>query len=329
MKESPGARSLTLILILMLGNFAAMLSQQNTRCLALLTEVRGEVFVKAARGTEFKKVPWGTQLYVGDVVKTSSNGSASVLLANNNLIELGPGSNITMSENPGNSQVKSKAVYGVESENAVDLSGLTMRATSDGEVVALAGLRGWGTDISIIQLSPRNTGMRSTSPPFAWRCNVQADKFKVTLYDRRGRVWTTETNQTTLDYPKNETPLDRGGKYFWQVEGFGLVESYKSPSIGFSVLSKDDLAIVQDRERRLQKSFLGDTTGASYQFLAGMLYQRLGLFEESITQFEAVAQRHPDAPAVHEVLGKLYNDIGLKDKAIAALQKALKLSQGR
>lgn len=329
MKNRTGPRVIALAVLLSFAADSILLSQQGARCVALLTELHGDVHVKAARAAEFKKATWGAQLNAGDVVKTSSNGSASILLTNNNLIELGPGSSITISESPGGSHGKSKPIYGVSSDNVVDLSGLTMRSTSYGEVVALAGLRSWGTDLSIVQLSPRNSGMRSPTPTFSWRCNVQVDKFKVTLYDSRGRVWATETNKTTLEYPKSEKPLGYGGKYFWQVEGFGLVDSYRSPSIGFSVLSKDDLVLVEDRERRLQKSFSGDSTATSYRFLAGALYQRLGLLEESIAQFEAVARRYPDAPPAYEVLGKLYNDIGLKDKAIAALQKALKLSQGR
>jgi len=306
-----------------------LFSQPSVRCIALLTDLRGEVFVRAGREIDFKKAQWGTQLAIGDVVKTSVDGSASILLSDNNLISLGPGSSITISENPGVAQGKSKAIRGVNTKDAVDLSGLTLRSTSEGEVVALAGLRGWKPEISLVQVSPRNSGIRSTTPTFRWRGNVPADRFKVTVYDRQGRVWTADTKQTNLEYPKTEKPLTEGEKYFWQVEGIGRVESYKSPSMGFNVLSKNDLALVEDRERRLQRSFSDDSSATSYQLLIGTLYQRVGLLEEAVAQFEAIAERYPEAPAAHEVLGKLYSDLGFNDKSIAALQKALKLSQGK
>ncbi len=328
MKKGTGVFARSLLLFL-LAAINVLLSQQNTRCVALLTDLRGEVSVKAARGIDFKKAQWGTQLTVGDVVKTSVDGSASILLSNNNLIALGPGSTITISENSGYSQGKAKAISGINAKDAVDLSGLTLRSTGEGEVVALAGLRGWNPEISIIQMSPRNTAIRSATPAFSWRGNVPADKFEVTVHDSRGRVWTAEADQTTLEYPKNEKSLAEGEKYFWQVEGIGRVESYKSPSISFNVLSKDDLALVEEQERHLQQSFSGDKDAISCQFLLGTLYQRLGLLEEAIARFEAIAMRYPDAPAAYEVLGKLYNDVGLKNKALTALNKALKLSQGQ
>lgn len=329
MKERLGARAVALVTILFLMTFAIMFSQQSTRCLALLTDLRGEVFVKVAHGTDFKKAPWGTQLYAGDVVKTSNTGSASILLANNNLIALGAGSSITVSESSTGSQNKPKTISGISSENLMDLSGLTMRSTGEGEVVALAGLRGRGSDLSIEQLSPRNSAIRSLTPTFSWRCNVQVEKFKVKLYNNHGLLWTKEINQTAIEYPKDERPLNYGEKYFWQVEGLALVDSYQSANIGFSLLSKENVALTENEVRSLKNSFSDDSTATSYHFLAGTLYQQRGLLEESIAEFETVAQRYPDAPAAHEVLGKLYNDVGLKDKAIAALQMALTLSQGK
>jgi hypothetical protein len=329
MKEHLGTRTVALVPILLLLSFGVLFSQESTKCLALLTDLRGEVFVKGARGTEFRKAPWGTQLYAGDIVRTSTTGSASLLLANNELIALGPGSSMTVSEGLTSSQNKPKTISGIGSGNLVDLSGLTMRSTGEGEFVALAGLRGVSPDFPIEQLSPRNTALRSLTPAFSWRSSVQVQTFKIRLYNSEGPLWTKETNQTTIEYPKDEKPLNYGEKYFWKVEGLGLVDSYRSATIGFTLLSKENVARIKNEERSLKSSFSDDSTATSYHFLAGTLYHRRGLLEESISEFETVAQRYPDAPAAHEVLGRLYNDVGLKDKAIAALQKALKLSQGK
>lgn len=285
--------------------------------------------VKPVHHAEFKKAAWGTQLYAGDEVKTSNTGAASILMSNNSLIELGPGSSMTIAEGPGGSHKKFKTISGVDSENLIDLSGLTMRGTSGGELVALAGLRAAGPEQLLVQLSPRNSKIRSLRPTFSWQSSVQVEKFKLKLFDKNGLLWTKETDETTLEYPQNERPLGHGETYFWQIEGLGLVESYQSASVGFSVLSEKDLAVVENHERNLNELFSDDRTTTSYDFLTGTLYQQQGLVEESIARFEAVAQRYPDAPTVYEVLGKLYSDIGLKDRAIAVLQKALRLSYGR
>lgn len=320
-------RTLAFLAVLLLATVCVLYSQQSVRCLALLTDLNGEVFVKAARAAEFKKAPWGTQLYAGDVVRTSSAGSACILLTNNNLIALGPGSSMTISESPTSPQKKPITISGISSEQLVDLSGLTMRSTREGEVVALAGLRAGISDRSLEQVSPRNSAIRSVRPSFSWRSNVRAEKYKVKLYNSQGLLWTKETTGTTTEYPGGEEPLKYGEKYFWQVEGLSLVDSYQSTSVGFSLLSIEELSYVESQENNLNTSFCDDTSATSHYFLAGTLYQQKGLLEESIAQFEIVAQRYPDAPAAYEVLGKLYSDVGLKDKAIAALQNALKLSQ--
>jgi len=329
LKERGGLISFTLFTYVLLAPFSPLLSQQRARPVALITEMRGEVLVKAARATEFKRATWGTQLYGGDVVRTSSNGAASILMSNNSLIDLGSSSNITISEGRSALQSKSKTISGISSEPLTNLSGLTMRSTAEGEVVALAGLRSIGAEPAIVQTTPVKSKIRSPRPTFSWQTNVPADKFKVELFDRKGVVWTRETEGTNLEYPKAEKSLSRGQTYFWKIEALSPATSYEAGRVAFSIISDRNLAMVERLERNLRDSFADDLTGASFDFLAGTLYQQHGLLEESIAKFEAVAQRHPDSPTVYEVLGKLYRDVGLKDKSIAALQRALKLSQGR
>jgi hypothetical protein len=313
--------------VLWLVAFSDLVAQRNARCVALVTEMRGGVLVKAARATEFKGATWGTQLYAGDVVKTSSNGSASILLSNNTLIELGSASSMIVSESRRTPQTQAKTISGMSSEPLTNLSGLTMRSTSEGEVVALAGLRALGAELTIVQTSPLKSKIRSSRPTFSWQSNVPADNFKVELFDNNGLVWSKETDRTTLEYPGSEKPLRRGGSYYWRVAGVGSADIYATERVHFSVIAETSLAVVERQERNLKELFSQDPASASHDFLAGTLYQQHDLLEESIAKFEAVAHRYPESPTIYEVLGKLYKDIGLKDKSIAALLKALELTQ--
>jgi hypothetical protein len=321
--------SFTFFISVSLAAFSFLLSQTRARPVALITEIRGEVLVKTARSAEFKRAAWGTQLYAGDVVRTSDKASASLLLSNNSLIEVGPGSSLTVSESRSLAQGDSKRISGIGSEPLTNLSGLTMRSTGEGEVVALAGLRSIGAELEIVPTSPLRSKIRSLRPTFSWQTNVPAERFKVQLFDRSGMIWAKETDQTTLEYPSSEKPLRRGESYYWKVAGLGSGDAYSSQRVHFSVIAETSLAIVERQERNLTELFSRDQASGSYDFLAGTLYQQHGLLEESITRFEAVAHRYPDATTVYEVLGKLYRDVGLKDKSIAALLEALKLSQGR
>lgn len=327
MKGRLRSRFLAFLTILSLTAFSNVVSQQSTRCVALITDMRGEVFVKAARSAEFKKVAWGTQLYASDVVKTSNTGAVSILMSNNNLIELGPGSSVTISEGPLALQKKSKTISGISSKNLIDLSGLTMRSTSEGELVALAGLRSVSLRPSVVLLAPRNSKIRSVTPTFSWQASSSIRKFQVKVFDKSGMLWTKETDTTSFEYPSNQKPLRPGEMYFWQVDGAGRVETYPSGNVGFNVLSESELEALAAQEQTLSADFQDDLSGSSFSFLLGTLYQQHGLLHDAIAKFEAVAQRHPEAPKAYQVLGKLYDDIGLKNKAINALQKALELSE--
>lgn len=329
MRRRSGLLSSAVLIVLLLAASSFLLSQTRGRPVALITEIRGEVLVEAAHSSEFKRAVWGTQLYAGDVVRTSEKASASLLLSNNSLIEVGPGSSLTVSETRTLAQGGSKRVSGISSEPLTNLSGLTMRSTGEGEVVALAGLRSIGSELEIVPTSPLRSKIRSLRPGFSWQTNVPAEKFEVQLFDKNGLVWSRETDKTTLEYPGGEEALRRGGSYYWRVAGVGSENAYSSQRIHFSVIAETSLAIVERQEKNLTELFSNDQASGSYDFLAGTLYQQHGLLEESIAKFEAVAHRYPDATTVYEVLGKLYRDVGLKDKSIAALLEALKLSQGR
>jgi hypothetical protein len=202
-----------------------------------------------------------------------------------------------------------------------------MRSTSEGELVALAGLRSVSLRPSVVLLAPRNSKIRSVTPTFSWQASSSIRKFQVKVFDKSGMLWTKETDTTSFEYPSNQKPLRPGEMYFWQVDGAGRVETYPSGNVGFNVLSESELEALAAQEQTLSADFQDDLSGSSFSFLLGTLYQQHGLLHEAIAKFEAVAQRHPEAPKAYQVLGKLYDDIGLKNKAINALQKALELSE--
>lgn len=316
------------LLALVHAGFCLLCAQQQTPCIALLSELRGAVFVKAEGEKEFRKAPWGTQLRAGDIVQTSSEGSASILLSNNVLLNIGPGSNITISDEMSRGKDDPQPLSKVNAYNAVDLSNLIVRTTGNGKGIALAGLRGANPDSSLLQISPRNTTIRSTTPAFAWHCGFQAERFKITVYDARGRLWEAVTSDTTIVYPKDTKRLNNGEKYSWMVEGTVGVKKFRSPRMRFDVLSRKNVDVLENKERRIQESLSSDSVGTTRYFVLGRLYRQYGLLQESVEQFEAIANHNPDSPTVYQVLARLYNELGFKEKAAFALEKAINLGQG-
>jgi len=327
MYRKPKARVAALITMILTIGAQSLLSQQEPQYLALITDITGEALVKKAQRAGFEKALWGMQLYEGDKIKTLESSGVSLLFSNNNFITLGPNSTLTISKGPTSLKNSPELIRNAGTELFADFSNLTLRRTREGEIGALAGLRLGGPELVIELLSPRDTKIKTTRPSFMWSSKKEFDKFKVKLFDSSGLVWARETSVTRLDYPEDETPLAYGKSYFWQVESEGHLESFKSPSVGFNILSEEELQQVASEEKRVQDMFKDDLNSSNYHSLLGAYYGKLGLREEAIAKFEMIAKLHAEAPLPHEILGKLYSDIGLKDKAIAELQKALELSQ--
>jgi hypothetical protein len=301
-------------------------AQGESQYLALITDLSGKVVVKKAQKTGFEKAVWGMQLFQGDQLKTYEGSEVTLLFSNKNLIALGANSSLTISD--GSLSPKTpKPIRSVDADLLADVSVLSLRRTSEGEMGALAGLRSGATEEAIVLLSPRNSKIKSVRPSFIWDSKKEFDSFKVTLYDSDGPVWARDVSGRRLDYPEDATALEHGQSYFWHVEGEGLFDTYKSPSLGFTVLSRDELDQVESEERKVEGIFREGTSGSSVDLILGAYYDKVGLYGDAIDRFENIAKMNSDAPLPHEILGKLYQNIGLKDKAIVQLQKAIELSQ--
>jgi len=322
-------RLIAILLTVSICGIQLLFPQETPRYIALIMDIKGEVLVKKAKRVEFEKALWGMQLYEGDKLKTLKNAELSLLFSDNNLVSLGPNSTITISKSPSSIKKSKKPILNMDNELMADISMLTLRRTSGGDLGALAGLRTGDTEQILELQSPRNSKIKSTQPTFIWNSKGEYDEFRVTLYDSNGPVWTREVKKTQLDYPKNENSLEYGKSYFWHVEGIELFESQKSQNQGFSILTHDEVHKVEEQEKNVKKQFDGQVNNNSYHFILGAYYQKKGLLADAIKKFELISKMNPNAPLPHEILGNIYKKIGLKDMAIAELQKAIKLSQQR
>lgn len=318
-----------LLIALALVATSGALAQGDLRYLALITDLKGEVQILRGGKASLVKAQWGTQLFEGDKIKTSEHASVMLLFSNNNLLDLGPGSTLTISEGPISGNRRPKTIKSLETETLADLSSLTMRTTSEGEEGALAGLRSAGFDQMIVPLSPRNSKVATTRPRFEWVSRRKADSYRVKVFSGSKLLWSVTTPHQNLDYPHTEIPLKNGEQYFWQVEGESVVQSFKSPSVGFTLLQSKDVESIESQVQQVKDLFKEDEESSSLHFILGSLYEKKGLFHDAIREFESIAKMNPNASVPYEVLGKLYTEIGMKDKAITALQKAVELSQTR
>lgn len=301
-------------------------AQESTNCLAVITDMSGEVIIQKAQ-TKERKAVWGTQLYERDVIKTSKGSRATLLFSNGNLINLGANSSIEISisnKTTAEADTKSEKVSKVMVTNFLTL---TNKRKKDKEVGVLAGKRSVNTIQTVELISPCNTLIKTTRPSFSWHTRESIDEFEIKLYNGKGLLWSRKVSDNKLAFPDNEQDLEYGESYFWHVEGDVMLESYKSLNHEFSILSTDRINEVAEQEEDIKDFFKGDLNSSTYHSAIGAYYMDIGLHEEAIEEFLLVSEINQQAALPHEILGKLYTYVGKKDQAISELHKALELAK--
>jgi tetratricopeptide (TPR) repeat protein len=302
-------------------------AQQNSRCVAVITGISGDVFLRKVNDKEFARASWGTQLYSGDQVKTSDNSGTTLAFSNNSIVKLAQNSQITVSGEGSKAENTGEIVNNVSTGIMIDLSETISKKEYAKEEGAMAGLRSTGTENPIVLFSPVNTQIKTLRPSFSWSAKGSFSNYIVTLYKSQGSVWTRKITGNSLNFPENEKELENGVSYFWNVEVEAPAESEKSEIKKFSVISLEKSKEVAEQEKMISEAFRNEQENSSLHSLLGAYYIKQGLFQDALKEFQEVCEMNPEAPMPHEILGSLYTRIGNKDKAIEELQKALALSQ--
>jgi tetratricopeptide (TPR) repeat protein len=312
--------------ILLSSGLRISVAQQSGPCLAVLTEINGEAFLKKGSELEFSKAYWGAQLFQGDEIKTSGNSDVKLLFSNSNLINLGANSTMRISGKELPVTDKNSKIRNISSAALIDLSAFTLKNDNKDKVDALAGLRSAEVNQSFGLTSPNNSIIKTNRPSFAWEADSSFDNYTVNLYGSNGLLWSKKVKGSEMNFPDNEKNLNPGESYFWNVVGEGLIDNEKSANHKFSVISASKLKEVESGEAELKNIFREDQGGSSYHSVLGAFYISKGMLQDAINEFQIVSRININAPKVHEILASLYSDVGNKDKAIEELQKALKLT---
>ena len=311
-----------LILSFSLSGFRFSLAQQPAFCLAVITEINGEAFLKKVNKSEFSKTCWGTQLFEGDEIKTSDKSEAKLLFSNSSFISLGPNSMIKISKKESPATEPVGDVRNILSM-IINLSNYTLEREEKNDVGALAGLRSGSTEQSIGLTCPCNTLIKTDRPSFSWVTKKSFDNYVVKLYNSKGLVWSKKVSENTMSYPENEKGLEFGESYFWNVEGEYPFNTGETANHKFSVLSLEKSKEVKENENTIRNTFKNDLESSSLHSFLGAYYYNIGLLQDAICEIQIIAKINMDAALPHEILGSLYSEVGDKDKAINELQKAL------
>lgn len=312
------------LLLISLSGIRISVAQQLKQCLAIITELTGNVLLKKVNKVDFEKAFWGNELIEGDQVKTAERSGVKLLFSNSTFISLGPNSTISISGNKELAAESTGKIIKMSSAMPVNLSTLTSNRNGTKDVGALAFLRSGDGEQTIELTSPCNTLIKTNRPSFSWFAKKFSGTYIVNLYSSNGLVWSKKLSDSTMVYPENEKGLVFGESYFWYVEREKGTE--KSAFQKFSLLSPEMSRKVEEQEKLISDSFRDEPESSSLHSVLGAYYIDQGLLLDAIREFQMISNINADAPLPHEILGSLYSNVGNKDKAIEELKKALELT---
>ena len=310
--------------MILLSGLKLSIAQQLKQCLAVITELTGNVLLKKVNKGDFEKAFWGTELIEGDQIKTAARSGVKLLFSNNTFISLGPNSAISISGKKAPATESSGKVIKMSSAMMVNISSFNSKRDNTKDVGALAFLRSVNSEQSIELTSPCNSLIKTDRPSFSWLMKKSFDAYIVNLYNSSGLVWSKKVSDSTMIYPDNEKGLEFGESYFWYVEG--EKGSEKSAYHKFSLLTLEMSKKVEEQEKMIRDTFKDEPESSSLHSVLGAYYIDQGLLLDAINEFQIISKINADAPLPHEILGSLYTDVGNKDKAIEELKKALALA---
>lgn len=185
---------------------------------------------------------------------------------------------------------------------------------SDLPVAGVTVLRAAAPDESQVCNPPKNAKLISVEPTFRWPENKDA-VLVVTVYQGKDPVWSSpQVKKSSLDYPKDKPPLERGKEYKWKVVCVGTDELWTEGC--FHVALNEDFEYLKE---------WASSPDSDLQTLAALGYKHGNFYDEAIRGFEALAKRYPSRCEFQVSLAELYSKIGNTDESERARKRALEL----
>jgi len=287
---------------------------------AVLAVVSGSVVIR--RGDATLDGSFGAALDPGDIVETGDGAQAAVLFESGQIIELGPGSRITIGSVP--SQSGESPVLAQVSDAFSGSLGKFARSTSGSEGLSvLPDLRAGGGGGEPEPITPRNTRIAAGVAGFSWSPVDDALEYRVHLTAPGGAKQSFNSTKTTWSSP--DGTFKAGERWSWSVEAVTPDGSLHSEETAFEVATPEQWAEIASLKSRLEPLMSSEEPNRrdAAAYLYGSYCRSAGFYDEAISELEELVARHPDRKELHEELGSLYQAVGRSDMAAQEYRKAL------
>jgi hypothetical protein len=284
---------------------------------AVLAVVAGDVTVE--RGGEDLDGSFGAALQAGDVVVTGEGAQAAILFESGQILELGPGSRISIGALP--------ARDGEELAMADAFAGSLDRFTSPGASSSLSApldLRAGSGGERPDPIRPRTTLVVPGPVEFTWEPVEDALEYRVVVSgpgDLAGTHASAEPSWT----PASAAALQPGQRWTWHVEAVTPDGPVPSDPVAFEVASEAQAAELQGLTEELRDLLdsTDPTRSDAATYLLGSYCRNAGFYGDAIEYLQVLVVRYPDRKELHRELGAVYQAVGRSDLAAQEYAKAL------
>ncbi|NEP35734.1 tetratricopeptide repeat protein [Moorena sp. SIO3B2] len=277
----------------------------NPTVLNFISDIKGDVRLKRSEWNDYQKANFGDLLHPSDQLELSAGASATVMCDNSRVWVVPAGKESLVSDGCGSRQPRERRPNNRRSPS---------RAPNE--------------TIPYI-ISPRNTTLVTNRPILRWNAVPGATRYTVLVQDAGLTLdWKTETSNTEIDY--SGPPLQPDSYYLVTVEtNTGKSsEEEQGADLSFTLLdaqSAESLKteVAQLKQQLKQQPLTQEAEGLGLAYL----YQRYDLNAKAIELLEGLVKQETQIVAVYQLLGDLYQQVGLSQQAKSPYLQALELAK--
>jgi len=179
-------------------------------------------------------------------------------------------------------------------------------------------------------IRPRYTALLELNPVLQWNKVAQANHYTVSLSRAGQCLWELETEETQIEYPGDPSLIPEMNYTILVQTDTGISSEAdeldnedESQPIQFSILSEAKAQQVKAEVQQAQAA----QTGEAQTLTVAEIYKKHELRAEAIDWLKTAAQDRSERPALYQLLGELYHEVGLLSQAEVSYLKAVKLAK--
>jgi hypothetical protein len=141
----------------------------------------------------------------------------------------------------------------------------------------------------------------------------------LTLKGMGGRLWTLNTKDTEISYPKGKRGLERGQTYFLRVES--MEDPSLSDEVYFRVLEDQKAEEVRRATQEMEDFKKSNPDDSTPKFILATYYREKGLYHRALLELDALERESPGERFILEEKREIFAKIGYWKKWEEANQK--------